>query len=265
MNVKSSVRTLQVFEYFEHVRRPIGVMELAQEFGWPMSSTSMLLKSLCEHGYLYRVANKSTFSPTMRLPVLGSWLQAGQASGYALANFVVQVRETLGYSAVLSMRHGLDSHYLYVRLAPLRVEGVVSQQPKPGTRRPLCRCAAGIALMSTLPDREVGLIVRNSIGLLGPCFDPEQTLADVANTREQGYTWHFNLNHRGMGDIALALKEKDAFGNVLVLSMGVPLAVLEREHVQLGYALQEQVAAFSQQLESSHTRTKDIKQGALLE
>src|SRR5690606_34568781 len=105
MNVKSSVRTLQIFEYFEHVRRPISVIELAKEFDWPMSSTSVLLKSLCDHGYLYRVANKALFSPTMRLPVLGSWLQAGQADGFELANFVVQVREALGYSAVLSMRH----------------------------------------------------------------------------------------------------------------------------------------------------------------
>ncbi len=251
MNVKSSVRTLQVFEYFEHVRRPISVLELAKEFGWPMSSTSVLLKSLCEHGYLYRVANKALFSPTMRLPVLGSWLQAGQASGFELANFVVQVREALGYSAVLSMRHGLDSHYLYVRLAPLRVEGVISQQPKPGTRRPLCRCAAGIALLSTLADNEVALIARNSIGLLGSGFDPKQTLAAVTATREDGYAWHFNRNQRGIGDLAIPLNEKDAFGNVLVLSIGVPLTILEQEHAQLGQALQAQVTAFSQRLASS--------------
>lgn len=251
MNVKSSVRTLQVFEYFEHVRRPISVMELAKEFGWPMSSTSVLLKSLCDHGYLYRVDNKAAFSPTMRLPVLGSWLQAGHADGFKLANFVVQVREALGYSAVLSMRHGLDSQYLYVRLAPLRIEGVISQQPKPGARRPLCRCAAGIALMSTMSDKEVSLIVRNSIGLLGPCFEPERTLAAIARAREHGYAWHFNSNQRGIGDIALPLKEKDMFGNVLVLSMGVPLAVLMHEHEQLGQALQEQVDAFSRGLSTA--------------
>lgn len=248
MNVKSSVRTLQIFEYFEHVRRPISVIELAKEFDWPMSSTSVLLKSLCDHGYLYRVANKALFSPTMRLPVLGSWLQAGQADGFELANFVVQVREALGYSAVLSMRHGLDSHYLYVRLAPIREAGVVSRQPKPGTRRPLCRCAAGIALMSTLPDKEVALIVRNSIGLLGGGFEPEKMLAAVSTTREQGYAWHFSENNNGVGDIAVPLPERDGFGNVLVLSAGVPLTVLRRDHARLGQALQGLVADFAQRL-----------------
>ena len=50
--VKSAHRVLRIFEYFDEIERPAAMTEIARRLNYPPSSTSALLKSLVELGYL---------------------------------------------------------------------------------------------------------------------------------------------------------------------------------------------------------------------
>ena len=50
--VKSAARVFEVLEYFDRIRRAATVMEIARTLDYPQSSTSVLLRSMVELGYL---------------------------------------------------------------------------------------------------------------------------------------------------------------------------------------------------------------------
>ena len=72
-NVKSAVRVFEVLEFFDTLRRDASLSEIARELGYPASSTSMLLQSMVECGYLAQ-GEKRTFRPTPRVKLLGAWI-----------------------------------------------------------------------------------------------------------------------------------------------------------------------------------------------
>jgi len=73
--VKSAVRVLEVLELFDRLQREASVGEVARELGYPVSSTSMLLGSLLERGYLRHGPDQRTYFPTPRVTLLGAWIE----------------------------------------------------------------------------------------------------------------------------------------------------------------------------------------------
>ena len=73
MNVKSAVRVLEILEYFDCVQRAASVNEIAATLGYPLSSTSMLLQSLVDRGYLAQ-GEKRVYRLTPRVKLLGGCL-----------------------------------------------------------------------------------------------------------------------------------------------------------------------------------------------
>ena len=90
--VKSARRVLEILERFEAEKRPLGVSEIAQVLGYPLSSTSMLLNTLARLGYLNLDPASRKFAPTMSVAMLGDWIAeaiglnfAGLGGGLVLA------------------------------------------------------------------------------------------------------------------------------------------------------------------------------------
>jgi DNA-binding IclR family transcriptional regulator len=72
--VKSAGRVLEIFEFFAHRYGPATVSEVAAALGFPLSSTSVLLKSLLALGYLEYEPRAREYQPTIRFAVLGTWI-----------------------------------------------------------------------------------------------------------------------------------------------------------------------------------------------
>ena len=72
--VKSAGRVLEIFEFFAHRHGPATVSEVAGTLGFPLSSTSVLLKSLLALGYLEYEPRAREYQPTIRFAVLGTWI-----------------------------------------------------------------------------------------------------------------------------------------------------------------------------------------------
>lgn len=246
--VKSAVRALQVLEFFEQIQRPAGLQEIANAMQWPTSSTSVLIKTLCEMGYLNRHSDNHKFAPTMRQPLLGGWIRAGHADGHALAGLVREARRTTGLSTVLSTRHGHHVQYIYVQLA--QAKDYVSRSPSSGTLRPICRCAAGITMLTRDGDESVKLIARTTAAMEGRPINQVQLMQRVADARTDGFAWQADSNIRGVGDVAALLNESDPFGKSMALSVGAASSMLRSRHAELGACLRQLVNKFTERLSS---------------
>lgn len=244
--VKSAARALQVLEYFEQVQRPAGVQEIAHAMRWPVSSSSVLIKTLCEMGYLNRHSDSQKFAPTMRQPLLGGWIRAGDADGHALAGLVREARRATGMSAILSTRHGPHVQYIYAQLT--QAKDFVSRSPSSGTLRPICRSAAGITMLTQDSDEKVKLLARTTAAMEGKAIGLAQLMQRVSDARAHGFAWQADSSVPGVGDVAVLLNESDPFGKSLALSVGAASRTLRSSHAELGRFLRQLADAFSERL-----------------
>ncbi|HOA95406.1 MAG TPA: helix-turn-helix domain-containing protein, partial [Quisquiliibacterium sp.] len=148
--VKSARRVLEILERFEAEKRPLGVSEIAQVLGYPLSSTSMLLNTLARLGYLNLDPASRKFAPTMSVAMLGDWIVSGDEGRSRVKGVIDDARRLTGLTAVLSTRNGIDVQYVYVLRAP--ESNFRSRSPGAGTLRPILRSSPGIALMAELDD-----------------------------------------------------------------------------------------------------------------
>ena len=65
MNVKSAIPVFEVLEFFDEIQRDASLGEIARRLGYPVSSTSMLLQSRVDAGYLVQ-GEKRVYRPTPR-------------------------------------------------------------------------------------------------------------------------------------------------------------------------------------------------------
>ncbi|QJW85177.1 helix-turn-helix domain-containing protein [Ramlibacter terrae] len=245
-----------MLEYFEQVQRPAGVQEISRAMQWPVSSTSVLVRTLCDMGYLNRHPDSQKFAPTMRQPLLGGWIRAGHADGHALAALVREAGQATGLSAVLSTRHGHHVQYIYVQLA--LAKGFVSRNPSSGTLRPICRSAAGITMLTLDDDEKVKLIARTTAAVEGRPINQGLLMQRIAEARTSGYAWQADSNLPGVGDVAVLLNESDPFGKSLTLSVGAGSSVVRDGHTELGGYLRGLVNDFTRRIGSGTAERPDV-------
>ena len=66
-NVKTVIRTLEAFEAFGRIQKPLTLSEMAHAIGIPLSSCHGLIATLRNRGYVYSVGNNRQVYPTRRL------------------------------------------------------------------------------------------------------------------------------------------------------------------------------------------------------
>ena len=186
--VKSTGRTMQILEFFDHHQAPANIAQVARALDYPQSSTSEIMRSLNVLGYLaYNNADR-TFVPTSRVRFLGSWV-LGQLHGEdRLSSLVRKVNAVSGQTAYLAIRNKLESQYIQVAQATTSLRLHLT----PGQRRPLLRSTSGRALLKDLSDSEISKLVRRVNAEKAPDEDLihlDQLLEDVSFVRQNGYLY----------------------------------------------------------------------------
>jgi len=155
--VKSAARTLEIFEYFDEVRRPAHIQDVAVALGYPHSSTGALLRSLADLGYLEFSAEDKTFFPSIRVSLLGHWVGDEILPLRRIQQQMREIAEQTQMTVVLGAASG--GYCQYVRV----IEGTtpIRYHVKAGTRRCLARSTLGSALLAMeTPDRRAQLIAE---------------------------------------------------------------------------------------------------------
>jgi DNA-binding IclR family transcriptional regulator len=178
--VKSAGRALEILEFFDEVRRESQVVEIAARLGYPQSSTSVLLKSLAQLGYLDYDARTRTYLPTARVALLGTWLDEGPVRDGRLIHMLEELSRATADTIILSARNGIFAHYIHVIQARTALRFHVPQ----GSRRLVVWSASGFALLAETDDEQIRALVPS--GSRGTAQDVAASVCFLASD-DAGY------------------------------------------------------------------------------
>jgi len=184
--VKSTGRTMQILEFFDHHQGSANIAQVARALDYPQSSTSEIMRSLNVLGYLSYDNRNRTFMPTSRVRLLGAWAHDQLHGEDRLSSLVRKVNTRSGQTAFLAIRNKLSSQYIQVAQATTSLRLHLT----PGQQRPILRSASGRVLLKDVTDAEISKLVRRVNAERSPeesllCVD--EVLADVRFVREHKY------------------------------------------------------------------------------
>ncbi len=227
--VKSARRAIQVLEHFDHVQRPQSLTEIAVGLGIPTSSALAILKSLQGMEYLSYDLERRTYSPTMRVAMLGAWVQGQLFRDGVLVSLMERIQEATGETVVLGMQNDLHVQYIHV----VQARHLLRYHLHPGTFRPVHSTAAGRMLLAQQPREAVSRLVRQLDRRTGVRVALDPLWRELQAIRAAGYAWSANQVTQGAGTLAV-LAPRTADGRNTVLGVAGPLSRLEpgRERIR---------------------------------
>lgn len=247
--LKSSFRTMALFEFFADVKRPASIGEIADNLNMPQSSASALTKSLQDSGYLERDMDSRAFYPTLRIAFLGDWLirMAGLPDGFA--DNLARLSETIGETVFLAMRNGIYSQYIYTH----HRDGPVREHVETGSVRPLVCSATGYAMLVGDTDDDIGKLVRRTIHEVENNFWKETAGAavdGVRETRAKGYAIAVGPSYESTGGIAVPLPSRGVRRHLCV-GVGGPAEVIRERAHEIAPVLRGFVAGLPRSIEDA--------------
>lgn len=225
--VKSARRTIEVLEYFAETHRAAGVSEMARRLRAPLSSTSVLLAGLARLGYLEQDPGDRRYRPTLRVMLLGGWLQDRLLGDSSLLQMMEQLRAQTGMSVLIGLQRQAHVQYILTLRRPV-LPG--DENMRAGMLRPVTRAAVGKALLMLKPDDEVTRILRRANAEEhDPALRLKQGafLADLRRSRTRGWTESAGSMVPGQSVLAMPLPPLQD-QPPLAIGLGGPQADVER-------------------------------------
>lgn len=237
-------RAVKLFDYFEEVRRPIGVVEASEVLGFPRSSTAAMFATLVKLGVLAHDRASRSYLPTAKLSDLGRWTDALLFGDdrIVLTQLAARVGRETVETVVLGVRDELEARYIHVELPERPVLYLV----KAGSLRPLPQSAVGWALLSAMDDTEIARIVSrwNSLpGRAGAPAELQEVMTKVQLTRTRGYAFSRHSFVKDIGMIAMLLPQRPGLRR-MALGVGGPVERLAARETEIVRSIVVASAAF---------------------
>lgn len=200
--VKSATRVLEIFEYFDEVRRPVTIQDVAQALSYPHSSTAALLKSLVSLGYLEHDDRGRTFFPSIRISLLGNWVEAEALPIRNVQRLMRRLSTDTKCTIILAARLGDHAQYIKViqGTSPIRFH------VKPSTRRMLAFSTIGRVLLSELPLLEARRLIQDALAATPERRASTQEIEDeLQRIRKRGFALYSDLVTPGATMLAMPI------------------------------------------------------------
>lgn len=236
--VKSAQRVFAILEYFERERRAVSVSDVAKAYGYPVSSVSMLMRTMVQMGYLEYRGGDRTYQPTSRLLFLVEWVGHSLYDSQALHALVTRLGEETGETILVGMQNGMRLQYVQV----VDAVGPVRLNVASGEFRDLTQTAMGQVLLARHEDAYIDRFLRR---VNAECDDPAKHLDRgywldrLRHARETGFALSVDGVVRGGGAVALMLPPR--FG-------ATPLAIGVASVSQI---IEEKAEAFRAQIHAA--------------
>lgn len=235
MTVKSAQRVLEILEYLASTHEPATVAEVSRQLQFPQSSTSMLLHSLEKLGYLTYDPAGRCFRPTVRVMLLGSWMQDEIFGEGSLVSAMDSLRRSTGQTIMVGLRQGIHVRFILA----LRGTRANALQVRAGTLASVCLSSVGKALLAHESDATILRIVRhaNAVDPLSrQRVHAQSLLEEIRESRMRG--WMESCDFPSAGRCAIAtplplIPNQPALG----LCIGTSTALMQRERNSLVAAL----------------------------
>jgi Transcriptional regulator len=221
--VKSARRVIEVLEFLTSEAQEATVMDVARALGYPQSSTSMLLSSLEQLGYLQLSADKRSYSPTLRVMLLGARLQSELFGEHNILSAMDSLRQRTQKTIMLGTRQNIHVRILVSLKSPFS-----SLKFPVGTLRPVCRSSIGKVLLSQLPVEEAASVIRyaNAKASDEHKVDVSRLLEELDDVRASG--WALTLGYPAPDRAAIAVASPPLPNQpALALNLGTTLDDLQ--------------------------------------
>jgi DNA-binding IclR family transcriptional regulator len=238
--VKSVRRVFEVFELFDRARRPLTLKDIREAFGYAPSSGAALLKSLVALGYLDYDRRTRSYFPTMRIALLGQWVEGALFGEGAILRLMKHLHKVTGETVMLAAQSDLDAQYIHTvhGAAPLQVA------VPPGTLRPLANSGMGWLLLSRQSEDAIEKLCRRIDIASGKRVDRSALRRNIAAVRRDGYVFSRHTVVRGTGIIAMLLPD-GALGRTFAVGVAGTVPRLEQKQATIVKALRRGIARFA--------------------
>jgi DNA-binding IclR family transcriptional regulator len=227
-SVKSARRVFEVLEFFTARRPQATAKEIAETLGYPQSSTSELLRSLVNLGYLNY--SRRIYRPSVRVALLGSWILPSLFRSGRLFNLMEDIAQESNENVILATNIGLVVRYIHIvqTTNPLAA-------PAPKTSdRPMLLTSMGRLLLSTLPNDELA----RTVSILNDQTEPAKRIPlsvlmpVIEQIRRKGYCLSVDQYQPGAGAISVMLPiEPDEYDGQLAVGIAGNAAMLYTNEV----------------------------------
>lgn len=242
--IKTAGRVFEILEYFREVKKPLSIRDISEYFDYPLSSTSVLIKSIATLGYLSYDSRIRAYSPTIMVAMLGDWIYESSFSSSEILGLMKALSEATSETVILAVQNDIQAQYVQVIQSQLPIQFYVS----PGTRRPLCASGTGWALLAPQPDATIARIHQRTESRIGKGGLPENmglddVMVQVAKVRLKGYVYSRGTNTPGVGVIAMPLPAPPS-GARLVIGIGGLIERLDKSEKRLAKIMKELIATY---------------------
>lgn len=230
--IKSAARVFEVLELFERMREPLTSIRVGRHLNYPASSALALLKSLVALGYLSFDRIDRTYFPTIRVTLLGQWVEhAVHTGGGSLVAMVEALIRETGESVSVSCQNDLDMQFIHIAQGPQHITVNLT----PGTLAPLFKSTIGLTALTTRSNAEITRLAErhNKTRDTGTGkIDGKKILATVEGIRSRGWFAGYDMYIDGVGAISWVLPTTDGRRS-MVLGISGPSERLKRNEASI--------------------------------
>ena len=149
MDIKTAVRTLDLFEVFSTECRPLRLSDLARSLNAPVSSCYQLIQTLQRRGYVYAIQGKSYY-PTKRMLKHAEVIAAKDPVLGMLSPMLAELRDATGESVLLG-KH-VEQHVMILDV--VESHHAIRYSTRAGELRHLHSSSVGKALLGAMSRLE---------------------------------------------------------------------------------------------------------------
>lgn len=156
MHVRQVANVLELLEYFARRLRPATLAEIADDLGWPRSSTFNLVSTLAERGFLYEPAERRAYYPSPRWLALAQATAAAEPLPAAVHELAAEVARETGETTAIGAPAGVHACLLEV----IESTQAVRFFARIGDRIPIHASSVGRALLAQYGSDERQALYR---------------------------------------------------------------------------------------------------------
>lgn len=202
-DVKTTVRTLRVFEVFADAKHPLTLSELASKIQVPPSSCLLIIRTLLSQGYLFE-EGRSLYYPTGRMREICNAIGEQDFVAMRLSADLERLRDETSETVTLAKRQGTNLIYLRVAESSQPVRATV----RVGRIRPLHATATGKALLSLLNAEEAeALLMQVPLEKItrSTITSPSKLAREIQTSSELGWFFGFGESYPDLAAVSVPL------------------------------------------------------------
>lgn len=224
-----------LLQFMADRQAPATISEIAEHFGWPRSSTVNQVETLCHLGLVHEPVHRHGYLPTSRLLDLASDLVLADCYGSDLDSLVQAVAQQTGETVAVAAVAG--NHGLFINVA--ESSNPIRYFAEAGQRIPLHATAAGRALLSQLPEKQLHTLLKRTDYIRYSENTPTteaEVMALIMEARELGYYVNSDGFAKDLVGVAVPLRLE---GRQLSLLVAGPIYRMTDNHAALADLLKD--------------------------